>query len=137
MEALSDPSGQIKSYLARPDVITIDALEDFGKLERPPVLFLHDKHTDALKLKDKDCQTCHLSENEHLSPKLMRVEDTDRKTVMDIYHNTCIVCHSETLAAGEKSGPITYPTFRDGLRELVLCDKIMESNRKKAWITVS
>jgi predicted dehydrogenase len=39
--------------------------------------------------------------------------------------------------SGEKSGPATYPTFRDGLRELVLCEKIMESNQKKAWVNVS
>jgi len=36
--------------------------------------------------------------------------------------------------SGEKSGPASYPTFRDGLRELVLCEKIMESNQKKAWV---
>jgi len=106
VEARSNLSGQIKSYLARPDIVTIDTLKVFGKLERPPVLFLHDKHTDALKLKDKDCQSCHLSANERLSPKLMRLEDTDRKSVMDIYHNTCIVCHAEMLADNEKAGPI-------------------------------
>jgi predicted dehydrogenase len=38
--------------------------------------------------------------------------------------------------AGETSGPASYPTFRDGLRELVLCEKIMESNQKKAWVNV-
>jgi hypothetical protein len=27
-----------------------------------------------------------------------------------------------------------YPTFRDGLRELVLCEKILESNRRGAWV---
>jgi len=37
----------------------------------------------------------------------------------------------------EKSGPASYPTFRDGLRELVLCEKIMESNKKKTWIEVT
>jgi predicted dehydrogenase len=39
--------------------------------------------------------------------------------------------------AGGKSGPATYPTFRDGLRELVLCEKIMESNQNKGWVKVS
>jgi predicted dehydrogenase len=39
--------------------------------------------------------------------------------------------------SGEKSGPAPYPTFRDGLRELVLCEKIMESNQNKAWVKVS
>jgi len=106
VEALSNPSGQFASYLARPDVITIDTLAAFGKLERPPVLFLHDQHTDALKEQNKDCTTCHLSENERLSPKLKRLEDTDSKAVMDIYHNNCITCHADMLAAGAKAGPI-------------------------------
>ncbi len=39
--------------------------------------------------------------------------------------------------SGQKSGPISYPTFRDGLRELVLCEKIMESNENKSWVKVS
>jgi len=29
-----------------------------------------------------------------------------------------------------------YPTFRAGLREIILCEKIIESNRKSAWIKV-
>ena len=37
----------------------------------------------------------------------------------------------------EKTGPAAYPTFRDGLRELVLCEKIMQSNQNKEWIKVS
>ena len=38
--------------------------------------------------------------------------------------------------SGNQSGPVSYPTFRDGLRELVLCEKIMESNKKQAWVKV-
>ena len=38
--------------------------------------------------------------------------------------------------SGKKSGPVSYPTFSDGLRELVLCEKIMESNEKKTWVEV-
>ena len=38
--------------------------------------------------------------------------------------------------SGQRSVPASYPTFRDGLRELVLCEKIMESNEKKTWIEV-
>jgi predicted dehydrogenase len=30
----------------------------------------------------------------------------------------------------------SYPTFEDGLRELILCDKIVESHRAQAWVTV-
>jgi len=38
--------------------------------------------------------------------------------------------------SGQKSGTPSYPTFRDGLRELVLCEKIMESNVNEAWVKV-
>jgi hypothetical protein len=38
--------------------------------------------------------------------------------------------------SGEKSGPVSYPTFRDGLRELVLCEKIMQSNQTRSWTKV-
>jgi hypothetical protein len=41
-----------------------------------------------------------------MSTKYMRLEDTTRQAVMDIYHTNCIACHKETKAAKEKSGPI-------------------------------
>ena len=63
IEALSDLSDRTKSDIARADGITIDTLAVFGDLERPPVVFLHDLHTNALEEKSKDCMTCHLSEN--------------------------------------------------------------------------
>jgi predicted dehydrogenase len=37
---------------------------------------------------------------------------------------------------GGKDKDPKYPTFRDGLRELVLCDAILQSNRKNAWVKV-
>ncbi|MHC4543812.1 MAG: Gfo/Idh/MocA family protein [Planctomycetota bacterium] len=39
--------------------------------------------------------------------------------------------------SGEKSGDASYPTFKDGLRELILCEKIIESNKNRAWIKVT
>ncbi|MCF8070207.1 MAG: hypothetical protein K9L30_16610 [Desulfobacterales bacterium] len=91
---------------SRADVITIDIMTTFGKLERPPVTFLHDKHTDALKKMNKDCRSCHLTEKDKLLPKFKRTEDTDKQFVMDVYHNNCVACHKDTLAQGEPSGPI-------------------------------
>jgi predicted dehydrogenase len=32
--------------------------------------------------------------------------------------------------------PPPYPTFRDGLRELVLCTRILESSRVRKWVEV-
>jgi len=96
----------------RADIIDIDSMKVFGKLERPSVTYLHQRHTEALEKKNKDCSACHLSENdpqlgkERMSTRFMRLEDTTKQAVMDIYHNNCIACHKETKAAQEKSGPL-------------------------------
>jgi hypothetical protein len=96
----------------RADIIDIDSMKVFGKLERPAVSYLHQRHTEALAKENKDCAACHLSENDpqtgkqRMSTKYMRLKDTDRQEVMDIYHNNCIGCHRETRAAREKSGPL-------------------------------
>jgi hypothetical protein len=92
----------------RADIIEIDSLKIFGKLERPTVTYLHNVHTDAVEKKGKDCTVCHLmdTENNRLSSKYMRLEDTNKKQVMDIYHTNCIECHNTTRKAGEKSGPV-------------------------------
>ncbi len=96
----------------RADIIDIDAMKVFGKLERPSVTYLHQRHTEALDKKNKDCTVCHLSENdpqsgkERMSTKYMRLQDTTKQEVMDVYHNNCIGCHQETKAAQEKSGPL-------------------------------
>lgn len=106
----------------RADIVNIDTLKIFGDLERPEVVFLHDKHTDALEKNKKDCSTCHLSEKnfevipetmkeaakgiDRLSPKFKRLLDTSRKEVMDVYHDNCIECHTQMKADGEKTGPV-------------------------------
>ena len=38
--------------------------------------------------------------------------------------------------AGGSSASCSHPTFADGLREMVLCEAIMESNSKRAWVKV-
>ena len=107
----------------RADVVTIDTMKIFGDLERPEVAFLHDLHTDALEKMKKDCSTCHLSGKnfeiipdtlraavegiDRMSPKFKRLRDMGRQEVMDIYHTNCIECHTNMLADGEKSGPVT------------------------------
>jgi hypothetical protein len=90
----------------RADIIRIDSMKIFGKLERPAVLFLHQKHTDALEKNNKDCTVCHLSEEGRLVSKYMRLQDTAKQEVMDIYHINCIACHKATAAAKETSGPV-------------------------------
>ena len=90
----------------RADIIQIDSMQDFGRLERPPVTFLHQKHTEALAEQNKDCSACHLVENDRLVPKFKRLKNTTKQEVMDIYHASCIACHQETAAAKQKSGPV-------------------------------
>lgn len=100
-----------ESVEKRPDVITIDAMKVFGDLERPAVVFLHDRHTEALSSRDMDCSACHLKETdsrgqERFSIKYMRLQDNDRNEVMAIYHNNCIQCHTDIASEKEKSGPL-------------------------------
>ena len=101
-----------KEDQGRPDIVKIDAMKVFGDLERPPVVFLHDKHTEALAEKNKDCKACHLPEKnsqgaERMSIKYMRLSDSGKQEVMDIYHNNCIQCHQDTASESGKSGPLT------------------------------
>ena len=95
-----------KAESGRADIITIDTMKRFGALERPAVVFYHEKHTAAVEKQNKDCGVCHLSEGEKRSLKYMRLKDEDPDTVMNIYHDNCIACHKNTAAAGEKSGPV-------------------------------
>ena len=90
----------------RADVIKIDSMAMFGRLEKSPVEFLHEAHTKALASKNLDCTACHLTKNNRIYPKFKRLEDTNRKEVMNIYHKGCIACHGEMRLANEKTGPI-------------------------------
>ncbi len=98
------PAGE--SALKRADVIKIDSMAAFGRLEKSPVEFLHDNHTRALALKDLDCTACHMTKNDRIYPKFKRFEDTDRIEVMNIYHQGCIACHGEMRLSREKTGPV-------------------------------
>ena len=88
-------------------LIVIDVLKATGPLERPPVMFFHSRHTEALAKINRDCSVCHgADEKGRLSPKFKRTADTDRQTVTDIYHVNCVACHRE-LADTQESGPLT------------------------------
>mgnify|MGYP001037323050 CR=1 FL=1 len=110
----ADQKSQGISEEPRADVLTIDTLKAFGGIERAPVLFLHDRHTDTLANRNKDCKACHLeaksppslAERNALSVKFKRLKDTSRKQVLDVYHTQCIGCHKESLRTGEKAGPV-------------------------------
>ena len=52
--------------------------------------------------------------------------DTSKQMFKQIY---------DAVRGGDTKSP-KYPTFKDGLRELVLCDRILESNEKRCWVEV-
>jgi predicted dehydrogenase len=43
----------------------------------------------------------------------------------------------ESVAAGDLAAPFSFPTFRDGHREVVLCEAILQSHRERRWIDVT
>ncbi|MFC1520988.1 sulfate respiration complex hexadecaheme cytochrome HmcA [Elusimicrobiota bacterium] len=103
---------KVKEYLAnnRAGVITINAAEQFGPLERPPVTFLHGKHVSELAKQNKDCNVCHLTDsanNEYRSLKFLRNKETGKQEIMDLYHAKCVECHKERSDQGLEAGPAT------------------------------
>ena len=52
--------------------------------------------------------------------------DTSKQLFKEVY---------TAIGNGQTNGA-DFPTFEDGLRELVLCEKIIESNKKQAWVEV-
>ena len=96
----------VPSDTGRADIIVIDGLNAYGALERPAVLFYHDKHTEALAKQNKDCSTCHETVKDKLSQKFKRVQDSGKQPVMDVYHGQCIGCHKQSDTSGNTSGPV-------------------------------
>jgi hypothetical protein len=99
--------GQAQRQTPRADLVTINAMAALGDLARPPVPFLHDKHTRALPPEVKDCGTCHPRlENGRFSMKYMRTAEVkDKDALMELYHENCLKCHRTRMAEDEKSGP--------------------------------
>lgn len=93
----------------RADIVTLDTLKSFGKLERPAVQFLHDKHTEAVAKNNQDCKVCHLFDEQKGQQSLLykRLENKSKKAVMEVYHTDCVSCHRETTASNQPSGPVT------------------------------
>jgi hypothetical protein len=103
--------GEIKPIKEiKPDnKIGIAHTEIFGKLERPQVIFDHQKHVEALKKEQQDCDVCHpVDKWKQLSfnfPK--KVKKKDKESVMNAYHNECIDCHKKRYREDKKAGPVT------------------------------
>jgi hypothetical protein len=111
MDVMSMSNASADDDKARPDLILIDVIAEQQALEMPAALFLHDKHTEALSKRGKDCTACHKTKqsadgSEVLSFAFMRTEDLDPAALKELYHNGCIGCHAEDVAAkAESAGP--------------------------------
>jgi len=54
--------------------------------------------------------------------------DTSKQLFKEVY---------AAIAAGKQPENPTYPTFADGCRELLICEKILESHKKQAWVEIA
>lgn len=53
--------------------------------------------------------------------------DTSKQMFKEVY---------ASVREGKQPENPTFPTFEDGLRELVICERIIESHRKQAWVKI-
>ncbi|MFN3848833.1 MAG: Gfo/Idh/MocA family protein [Spirosomataceae bacterium] len=53
--------------------------------------------------------------------------DTSKQLFKEVY---------AAIAEGKQPENPTFPTFADGLRELLICERIIESHRKQAWVKI-
>ncbi len=53
--------------------------------------------------------------------------DTSKQLFKEVY---------AAVAAGKQPAQPSFPTFADGYRELLICERILESNRKQGWVRV-
>ena len=53
--------------------------------------------------------------------------DTSKQLFKEVY---------AAIATGKQPEQPTYPTFADGLRELLIGERIVESNKKQAWVEI-
>ena len=97
-----------KEAKKRADIVIIDDMARHGKLEMPPAVFLHDRHTKALADAKKDCSSCHQpvkagDASAGYSFSVYMGSDTVKaKDLKDFYHKSCIGCHASMKG---KTGP--------------------------------
>lgn len=53
--------------------------------------------------------------------------DTSKQLFKEVY---------KAVEAGKQPEAPTFPTFADGLRELLICERIIESHKKQAWVKI-
>ncbi|WP_158856543.1 Gfo/Idh/MocA family protein [Lunatibacter salilacus] len=53
--------------------------------------------------------------------------DTSKQMFKEVY---------TAIDSGKQPDNPSYPTFEDGYRELLICERIIESHKKQAWVTI-
>jgi hypothetical protein len=90
--------------------IGIAHTEIFVKLERPQVIFDHQKHVETLKKEQQSCDACHpLDEwKEFIFDFPKKVKGKDKDSIMNAYHDECMGCHKKRYKEDKKkTGPVT------------------------------
>jgi hypothetical protein len=93
----------------RSDMILLALEADSEKLEFPPVIFLHARHTLAMRDQADSCGLCHKTAGNGETPYDFAYKDADSRgsdSLRDIYHDSCIGCHEKTGTDGRKTGPL-------------------------------
>ncbi|MBI9086847.1 MAG: cytochrome c3 family protein [Desulfobacterales bacterium] len=102
-QAVGSSQGDTRS-LPRPDLIEIRAGLPAGDQEMPAVHFMHDRHTKAVG--ESSCASCHSKAAEKTVFRFKRTGPLAPQAAKTHYHDNCLTCHRETLAAGKPSGPL-------------------------------
>lgn len=127
------------------NTIAIAHTEIFGTLERPQVIFDHQKHVEAIKKEGKkeweSCNVCHRIEKEEITKikvenEVVKEEKKEKREIFvfefpkkevkkekealkKAYHDECISCHKQKIKEGKKAGPITCGECHVKEKELV------------------
>lgn len=103
-QAVGGSTGKV-DIRERVDLIEIRGGQGDGDSEMPAVVFMHDRHTEAIG--DASCARCHSDVDGRTVFRFKRTGSLAPKRAKDHYHDNCIACHRETQASGKPSGPLT------------------------------
>ena len=99
-------TGNVATQEGGVDLITIDSLVPFGKMERPAVRFPHEKH--AAGGDEASCLVCHEArpgENAGIFFTFKGRDGLSREEIKTLYHTECISCHADREVAKLPTGP--------------------------------
>lgn len=94
---------------SRADIVKFNGMEEYGVLDRSPVLFSHEIHTDALEKVNKDCKECHKVKDDKVTFlfKRLKADKYTTEQLIEGFHVECITCHAKRIGPERKLGPVT------------------------------